>query len=83
MNPGAAAGEPGVRIGHNPTLHVSEAAQGHPRGAFAAAHASAEGDSPLNPQDGIVAVVEGTVAYVLPTTSVSLPSSAWWVSRPQ
>jgi hypothetical protein len=67
MEPGAAPRPARLGIRHNLTLHGSEADEIGPRGALAAPRAT-----PYR-----------RVAYAFPTTSVSLPSSAWWLSSPQ
>jgi|tagenome__1003787_1003787.scaffolds.fasta_scaffold19764527_2 hypothetical protein len=68
MDPGSAALQPAARIGHNPASYGSEAVELRLRGACSAPRAAANGDGPRQ---------------ACPTTSVFLPSSAWWLSRPQ
>jgi hypothetical protein len=67
MEPGAAPDGARLGIGHNLTPHGSEAGEVRTRGALATPRALAY-------------LIE---AYAFPTTSVSLPSSAWWLSSPQ
>ena len=68
MEPSAAAGELALRVGHDLTVYVSEAAQLGLPGDRPAADAGALGFEPVQ---------------AWPTMSVSLPSSAWCASSPQ
>ena len=67
MQPGAPSGRHRPGIGHDLALHGSEAAQVRSRGALSAPRAASV----------------RYVRYACPTTSVSLFSSAWWLSSPQ
>ena len=67
MEPRAATGEPPLRIGHDLPIYVSEAVQ-----VGLPRHGAAADTGALR-----------FAAQACPTTSVSLPSSAWWASSPQ